>query len=145
MFPSLFLFIFGLVWFVLPDPTHARTDALTMDLSIQHYKEHNGTLEDLQQQQQQQHPSLAMRTEWEPCLAHHPPLQSFSCDADLAERGPPPPPPPSKRRFRSPTSSRGGKSGSSDAAMMGGSGIPIDERHGSKGMRDTLMGRQVQF
>lgn len=93
-----------------------------MDLPIQHYKE-NGTDE-----------QLAMRTEWEPCLAHHPPLQSFACDAELAERGssgggggigaPPPPPPPSKRRFRSPTSRS--KAGEPDGKM-----------------RDNLMERQV--
>ena len=141
------LFIFGFIplTFVYPLPL-TMDPYTTMDLSIQHYKEHNGTEDSLQQ-----HPggSLAMRTEWEPCLAHHPPLQSFtSCDADLSsgERGPPPPP-PSKRRFRSPTSlGRAGKSGSTgDATMMGGSGIPIDERHsgGGKGIRDTLMGRQV--
>lgn len=96
-----------------------------MDLPIQHYKE-NGTDD-----------QLAMRTEWEPCLAHHPPLQSFGCDAELAERGggggggggPPPPPPPSKRRFRSPTSRTKG----TDAMMVG-----VDGK-----MRDNLMERQV--
>lgn len=98
-----------------------------MDLPIQHYKE-NGAEEQLQQ-------SLAMRTEWEPCLAHHPPLQSFGCDAELAERGggPPPPPPPSKRRFRSPTS-RNKPNDSATCATM-------DDRHGK--MRETLMDRQV--
>ncbi|XP_046444687.1 endothelin-converting enzyme 2-like isoform X1 [Daphnia pulex] len=99
-----------------------------MDLPIQHYKE-NGAEEQLQQ-------SLAMRTEWEPCLAHHPPLQSFGCDAELAERGggPPPPPPPSKRRFRSPTS----RNKPNDSAMC----ATMDDRHGK--MRETLMERQVQ-
>jgi hypothetical protein len=97
-----------------------------MDLPIQHYKE-NGAEEQLQQ-------SLAMRTEWEPCLAHHPPLQSFGCDAELAERGgPPPPPPPSKRRFRSPTS----RNKPNDSAMC----ATMDDRHGK--MRETLMERQV--
>ena len=102
-----------------------------MDLAIQHYKE-NGGAEELQLQQ-----SLAMRTEWEPCLAHHPPLQSFGCDAELAERGggPPPPPPPSKRRFRSPTS----RNKPSDSAMC----ATMDDRHGK--MRETLMERQVIF
>ncbi len=100
-----------------------------MDLPIQHYKE-NGAEEQLQQ-------SLAMRTEWEPCLAHHPPLQSFGCDAELAERGggPPPPPPPSKRRFRSPTS----RNKPNDSAMC----ATMDDRHGK--MRETLMERQVNF
>ena len=98
-----------------------------MDFPIQHYKE-NGAEEQLQQ-------SLAMRTEWEPCLAHHPPLQSFGCDAELAERGggPPPPPPPSKRRFRGPTS----RNKANDSAMC----ATMDDRHGK--MRETLMGRQV--
>lgn len=99
-----------------------------MDFPIQHYTKENGAEEQLQQ-------SLAMRTEWEPCLAHHPPLQSFGCDAELAERGggPPPPPPPSKRRFRSPTS----RNKPNDSAMC----ATMDDRHGK--MRETLMGRQV--
>ena len=86
-----------------------------MDLPIQHYKE-NGSDDQLQQ-------SLAMRTEWEPCLAHQS-MQNF--DAELAERAPPPPP-PSKRRFRSPT-----------ACKLS----PPDDRS-SKG-RETLMERQVR-
>jgi len=85
-----------------------------MDLPIQHYKE-NGSDEQLQQ-------TLAMRTEWEPCLAHQS-LQNF--DAELGERAPPPPP-PSKRRFRSPT-----------ARKL----TPTDDRPSKQ--KDTLMGRQV--
>lgn len=115
-----------------------------MDFPIQHYSssssKENGSEQELQQ-------SLAMRTEWEPCLAHHPPLQSFGCaDAELAERGgggvgigggPPPPPPPSKRRFRSPTSRN--KPNNDNSAMCA---TGMDDRHGK--MRETLMGRQVR-
>lgn len=86
-----------------------------MDLPIQHYKE-NGSDEQLQQ-------SLAMRTEWEPCLAHQS-LQNF--DAELGERAPPPPP-PSKRRFRSPTARKPS---------------PTDDRPSKQ--KDTLMERQVE-
>lgn len=115
-----------------------------MDLPIQHYSKENGAEDQLIQS--------AMRTEWEPCLAHHPPLQGFvvgTCDDPLSAGGvhhqPPPPPPPSKRRFRGPQS---GSGKGNDGSMVLN---PLDDRqqqqHGGSTAKmrggETLMERQV--
>ncbi len=113
-----------------------------MDLSPiqQHYVKENGAEDQLMHQS-------AMRTEWEPCLAHHPPLQGFAVgceDVGVGAGQPPPPPPPSKRRFRSPHHGKGGLGGSNDGSMAMN---PLDDRahHGGSGkMRETLMERQVR-
>lgn len=108
-----------------------------MEVPIQHYScKENGAEDQLMQ--------TAMRTEWEPCLAHHPPLQSFvGCDDVVAGGNPPPPPPPSKRRFRSPHhAGKGGVDGSSSS--MNAMNTMDGDRHG-KMRGETLMERQVRL